>query len=120
LTHDFIDNSGLYTAYNDVATATYTDEVTGVAVPGQTTANASATVQAGTTANATATIHDDENISGSTLEFSVDTTDPAQPYGTFSCTLGAATKTCGWDSPLLSAGGSVKFNKTVYIPAKNS
>src|SRR5215469_15715436 len=121
LTHDFTDNSGAFTSYNDIATATYTDTVTGIPIPEDTTASASATVQE-TTLNATATVHDDESISstGDVLKFSVDSTIPAQPYGTFSCTLGSPTFACGWDSPTLSASGSVTFNKTISVPPKTS
>ena len=44
LTHSFVYN-GSATSFNDVATATYTDKLTGIAVPGATQATASATAQ---------------------------------------------------------------------------
>jgi hypothetical protein len=115
LTHMFTATSGA-NQFNDVATATYTDKVTGVPVPGQTTATAQATVQTGSTANTTATIVDVEDITGSNLSYSVDSTAPSS-FGSFgSYVLG--TKTDGpvtWTSPTLTGSGSVTFNKTVYV-----
>jgi len=109
------------TEFNDVATATYTDLLTGVAVPGNTTATASATVELSTVgaAHESVTITDTESITGSGLTFSVDSSTGAS--GTFTTTGGAAytlgTATTGpvnWTSGTQSASGSVTFNKTVY------
>src|SRR5262249_9228958 len=70
LTHQVAVSSAA-TQFNDVATATYTDKVTGVPVPGQTSDTASATVQPGNTTNASAAISDSESIVGSGLTFAV-------------------------------------------------
>src|SRR5439155_18416592 len=60
------------TDLNDVATATYTDKITGLPVVGQTAAAASANVQpSGTDLNASAIITDDESITGDGLTFKV-------------------------------------------------
>lgn len=102
--------------FNDVATATYTDLVTGVAVPGNTTATASVANDAigvGTTTNAMATISDTETITGDGLTFSVAT--PSS--GSFSGYT-AGTPTTGpvsWNSGTVSSSGSVTFAKTVYL-----
>jgi hypothetical protein len=102
---------------NDVATATYTDKVTGVAVPGNTTATASATVQpSGNVTNSTATITDVESLTGSNLQFSVDSKSGAP--GTFGGGYILGTKTTGpvsWTSGTQSGNNSVTFNKTVYV-----
>jgi hypothetical protein len=106
------------TDINDIATATYTDKVTGVAIPGTTTATASATVQAGTELNAAASITDVESITGSGLSYSVDSFSGAS--GSFNGGYGAGTHTTGsvsWTSTSQSSSGSVTFNKTVYATA---
>src|SRR5262249_5049959 len=59
------------THYNDVATGTYVDKVTGVPVPGQTSASAGADIQAGNNTNSNATVTDSESISGSGWHFKV-------------------------------------------------
>ena len=107
---------------NDVATGTYTDAVTGIAIPDHTTAIASATLQgSGTFVNPSATILDVESMTGSGLTFSV----PAPSFGTFVAdgstpAYTADTHTQGpvdWLSPAESASGSITFNKTVYLDA---
>ena len=102
---------------NDVATATYTDKVTGVAVPGTTQATASATVQAsGPELNQSATITDVESISGDHFSYSVDSF--AGAGGAFDDGYVAGTKTTAevsWTSNSQSASGSVTFSKTVYV-----
>ncbi|MFW2389830.1 MAG: hypothetical protein ACN4G0_15935 [Polyangiales bacterium] len=57
---------------NDVATATYIDTATGIPVPGQTEATASAMIQPGTQTNTTAILTDTESISGNGLQYSLD------------------------------------------------
>jgi uncharacterized repeat protein (TIGR01451 family)/fimbrial isopeptide formation D2 family protein len=114
-THQFV-YSGSATSFNDVATATYTDKVTGIEVPGNTTATASATTQPaqGPAANATATITDSESITGNGLSFSV----AAPSKGSFSAYT-AGTSTTGpvnW-SYAASGSGSVTFTKTVTVAA---
>ena len=98
---------------NDVATATYTDVVTGIAVPGQTTASASAQITAGDTVIASADIADVESISGDGLSFSV-----ASPgFGAFSG-YEAAVETYGpvsWQVSGELAGQEAVFNKTLYL-----
>ncbi|WP_404391562.1 hypothetical protein [Humibacillus xanthopallidus] len=115
LTHTTTVPSGT-TDLNDVATATYTDKVTGVSVPGATTATASATVQSsGVTTNGTATITDVESITGTGLSFSTDSFTGAS--GSFDNGYVAGTKTTGpvsWTSDEQSGSGSVTFTKTIY------
>ena len=105
------------TSLNDIATATYTDKITGIPVPGNTTATASATVQpSGVNKNTSATITDVESITGTDLAFSVDSTSGAS--GTFSGGYTLTTKTTGpvtWTSGTQTGNGSVTFNKTVYV-----
>ena len=105
------------TSLNDVATATYTDLVTGVPVPGNTTATASAVVQlTGPEKNQTATINDVESITGTGFTFSVDSFSGAT--GAFDAGYVAGTHTVGpvsWTSASQSGSGSVTFNKTVYV-----
>ncbi len=101
---------------NDVATGTYTDLVTGVPVPGNTSATASADVQlTGPTTNASAIISDTESISGPGLTFSVDSTSGAS--GSFGGGYTPGTPTTGpvnWTSSSQNGSGSVTFDKTVY------
>ena len=104
------------TNLNDTATATYTDKLTGVPVPGTATASASANVQV-TTTNSTATITDTESLTqtvGTGLEFSV----AIPSVGTFTNGYVAGTKTTGpvnWSSGVQNDSGSVTFKKTVYF-----
>ncbi len=116
LTHTFLAQSGT-TNLNDIATATYIDEVTGIPVPGNTTATASATVQlSGPELNVSAIINDLENMTGSGLTFSADSFTPA--IGAFDSPYVAGVKTTGpvsWTSNTQTDSGSVTFNKTVYV-----
>ncbi len=102
---------------NDVATATYTDLVTGVPVPGMTTATASAQIIQGTVTNTTAVISDDESISGAGLKYSV--ADPGS--GSFEEGYIPGTPTADhviWDSDSQSTSGQAIFNKTLYLDDK--
>ncbi|MGE5375997.1 MAG: hypothetical protein ACM3XO_13145, partial [Bacteroidota bacterium] len=116
LTHTFLAPSGT-TNLNDVATATYTDLVTGVPIPGNTTATASAAVQlTGPEKDASATINDSESMTGSALTFSADSFTPA--IGAFDGGYVAGTQTVGpvsWTSTSQSGSSSVTFSKTVYV-----
>jgi hypothetical protein len=107
------------TDLNDIATATYTDLVTGIPIPGSVTATASATVQQGGTAtNQTATVTDVESITGAGLTFSVDSLAAGSASGTFGGGYVLGTATAGpvsWTSSSQSGNGSVTFNKTVYV-----
>ncbi|WP_412029775.1 SpaA isopeptide-forming pilin-related protein [Deinococcus yunweiensis] len=100
-------------AFNDVATATYTDKVTGIPVPGTTTATASTTVSAGSVTNASAAIADSESITGPALTFSVAPT----TLGSFSgYTPGTfVTGPVNWSVAGQTAAGSVTFSKTVRL-----
>jgi uncharacterized repeat protein (TIGR01451 family)/fimbrial isopeptide formation D2 family protein len=114
LTHTTVYN-GSATTFNDVASATYTDKITGIAVPGQTSASASATTvaAAGDPANSTVTISDTESISGDHLSFSV----AAPSVGSFSGYT-AGTQTTGpvdWSYGPVGSSGSVTFTKTVSL-----
>lgn len=103
---------------NDVATATYIDKVTGVPVPGNTTATASAPVQpSGVTQNSTATITDSESITGANLSFAVISTSGAS--GSFSgyTIPDYTTGPVDWTSGTQSDSGFVTFNKRVAVSA---
>lgn len=117
LTYDTTVPAGT-TNINDIATASYIDDLTGVPVPGQTEATASITeIQDGAVTNATATITDTEAISGAGLSFSV----AAPSVGSFTnYTAGDVVSPGGtveWDSGSQSDDGSVTFAKTVYLDA---
>ncbi len=117
LTHTFLAPAGT-TNLNDIATATYVDEITNVPVPLTTTATASAPVQnTGPVTNAMAVISDREWISGAGLTFSV----PAPSIPAF-VGYTAGTPTSGevlWTTTDPQTGsGSITFNKTVYLEAK--
>lgn len=98
---------------NDVATATYTDKLTGVPVPGQTTATATATVGQGNVTNGTATITDVETISGAGASFTVDSV-TGDADATNGDTL-SGTNPVTWTSGTVSGGGSVVLHKTVTL-----
>jgi fimbrial isopeptide formation D2 family protein/uncharacterized repeat protein (TIGR01451 family) len=113
LTHSFV-YSGLATSFNDVATASYVDLDTGIPVPGNTTATASATTQPSTApaSNASAVISDTESISGAGLSFSV----AAPSLGAFSNYTAGASTTGPVDWSYTAGGsGSVTFTKTVSV-----
>ena len=101
---------------NDVATASYTDKATGVAVPGTTTAAASAQIGLGILTNNFAAIADSESITGTGLTFSV-----AQPsIGAFSdyTVTAPPTQTVGpvtWGITGETTGRYVDFVKTIYL-----
>jgi hypothetical protein len=106
------------TNLNDIATATYTDVVTGFPIPGSVTATASASVQTGTVSNATASISDSESITGSGLDFSV----AAPSLGSFSGYT-AGTFTVGpvvWNSGSQSGDSSITFDKTIRVTSATS
>jgi len=124
LTHTITVASG--TAFNDVATATYTDKATGVPVPGDTTATASASVQSsGSETNQTATINDTEQLgagSSSDISYSADSFKvnalPDNTGGAFDGGYVAGTSTKGsvsWTSDSQSDTGSATFGKTISI-----
>jgi hypothetical protein len=116
LTHTTSVASG--TEFNDVATATYTDKVTGIPVPGTTTASASATVQTGSSSNETAVVTDAESITGTALDFKV--TGSTGASGTFVPAVNDFTTSSAWTSGTQSAGGSVTINKTVRVTSATS
>jgi hypothetical protein len=106
------------THFNDVATASYTDKLTGVPIPGQSTAAAGADVQSGTTTDQSATITDLEDISGDAFSFSADGFDPAIGAFDLPYVQGAeTTDPVGWTSDPQNGSGSVTFDKTVYADA---
>lgn len=103
---------------NDIATASYTDKLTGFPVPGTTEAKASVTeVTTGTISNTDARVRDSESITGTGLTFSVE----APSVGAF-VGYTAGTDTVGpvnWASGVQTATGSVTFHKTVtYDPTQ--
>jgi hypothetical protein len=124
LTHSVTVAAGT-TNLNDIATATYTDDVTQIPVPGQTTATASANVQVGEQTNETATITDAETITaGVGLDFILNSINPSD--ATWTCDTGLPSPpttgiyTC--TSNTQSGNGSAVFNKTVQLdqPRKTS
>jgi hypothetical protein len=121
LTHDLLLDEADAVDLNDVATATYTDVIANVEVPGQTTAKANATiVPSGTINNGTVDITDSESITGAGLSFSVDSALDAsdQPIGQFiGYTLGDSVDENGgpvlWHLLGATDSGQVTFTKTV-------
>jgi type VI protein secretion system component Hcp len=102
------------TSFNDVATASYVDDVTGVPITQtiQATASAVAGVSTQIGSNATAVIVDSESVSAG-FHFKVNTT-TGEPglftaYSLGTSTLGPVV----WTSGVLSGDGSVTFNKTI-------
>ncbi|MFL5957661.1 MAG: hypothetical protein ACJ756_09445, partial [Solirubrobacterales bacterium] len=114
LTHTKTVASGTATSFNDVATATYTDKLTGVPVVGTTTATKSANLVIDNNAtSSSATISDTEQITGTGLTFSSDS-----PAGGSFSGYTAGDHTTGpitWTSDTVSGSGSVTFHKTVYL-----
>ena len=114
LTHSFVYN-GSATTFNDVATATYTDKLTGIPVPGSTQATASATAQpaGGAPAQSSVVVSDTESITGTGLAFSV----AAPSVGAFTGGYVAGASTTGpvgWQFTATNSG-SVTFTKTVTV-----
>lgn len=103
---------------NDVAVASYTDEIAEVPVPGTTTATANAQIQLGTTVNETVNVADLEEISGSDwLKFKV--ADPGLLGSAFvGYTPGDLATSVSWGVTGLTATGSVKFMKQVVLAGK--
>jgi hypothetical protein len=117
--HSFTVPAGT-TSLNDTATATYTDTITNIPIPGNVQASASATVQGGNVTNDTAVITDTEDISGAGLSFSVDNVTGDSAGATFGggYTAGDITSDpVDWTSAEQSASGSVTFEKTIYLDA---
>lgn len=105
------------TSFNDVAHATYVDTVTGVPVPGQTTAVADATLEVVNAANAEADISDTEQISGAGLSFSIDSVEPAADAAGLPASYVLGNETTGpitWTKHV-TGDGEVTFNKTVHV-----
>lgn len=100
------------TSLNDKATATYTDVVAGVPVPGTTEATASAPIQPGAQTNTTASITDVESLSGTGLSFLVKSTTGAA--GTFT-DADPSDGNLTWVSEVQSGDGYVEFVKTVSV-----
>ena len=102
---------------NDVATATYTDLVTNVPILGQTMAKASTQIAVGNVLNSAANISDDESISGAGLSFSV----AAPLVGSFGggyVANAVTTGTVSWGLSGAASSGTVDFNKTIYLAAR--
>jgi hypothetical protein len=121
LTHTTTAPASAGNDFNDTATGTYTDKVTGIPIPGSTTASASDTVDVTSTTNGTATIGDVESITGAGLQFSTDGFSGAS--GDYDGGYVAGTPTSGsvsWTSDPQAGDGSVTFSKTVYVDAGTS
>ena len=111
------------THFNDVATATYTDpDAPASPIPGTTTATADADLQVINAPNDTATVSDVEQITGSGLTFSADSTVPAGAAALFQGGYVLGTETTGplmW-SDTVQASGQVVFNKTVHVDGQRN
>jgi hypothetical protein len=134
LTHTYTDSGGTVgTGYNDIAVATYTDAA-GNPVQGNTWAQASASATAGTAGNTSATINNQEDITGTGLNFSTDLVTPntsgsfdlSYPSGTFpndEVPLNFANPVSWTSNPQdattveTDGGESVVFSKSVYFPS---
>jgi hypothetical protein len=114
------------TDLHDVATATYVDQATGIAIPGTVTAEASATVEPGDDiSNDTATITDVESISGDGLSYSVDTATTTPSFLFATGGFAGEAGSVGYDmgdfttddvfakSAVVSTSGSATFTKTI-------
>ena len=116
LTHTQTVPSGTASTFNDVATATYKDKLTGVPVSGTTEAKATANlVLSDNPLSATAEIRDSESITGDGLQFSTGL--PTGTTGSFSGYT-PGDKTTGpvdWSSGTVSGDGSAVFTKLVYL-----
>ena len=94
------------------AVATYRDIIyPDQPIPGQRTAQASAQVEAGALENETVDITNTEEISGTGLTFSVDSTYPVG-LGEFTSTTGTRVD---WQLLGQSTDGFVEFNKIIYL-----
>ena len=110
--------------FNDVATATYTDMATGIAVPGNTTATAKASVTSNGKVNgASATLSDVESITGTGFWYSVGSVTPGNE-GSFNGYVKGTQTTSDvtWTDTISPAGtgaasGSYSFAKTIYVAA---
>lgn len=99
--------------HNEVS-GTYTDLATGIPVPGTTTAVADAQIQQGAITNASTTIKDVEEIDGVGLKYAVE----APSLGGFLAGYLAGTQTngeVGWEAIGQTDGGSITFDKQVYL-----
>ena len=120
--HVVLDYSETFTSgteFNGVATATYKDPVLGnQPIGGVTSAGAaSAVVQGVSGANDSAVITDTEDVSGTGIEFSVDSRDPAA-LGGYGGGYSEGTFTdqpVTWSSGTVTGSGSVTFTKTVRV-----
>jgi len=124
LTHTQTVAASSVTHYNDIATATYTDLVTGVPVPGNTTASAGADITSGSNTNSNATVTDSESISGSGLHFKVNSR-TGSPTGSYTNGYTQGNYVDGTTTPAevdwssgsnaISGTGSITFNKTIKL-----
>ncbi|MGY0614488.1 prealbumin-like fold domain-containing protein [Vibrio sp. FJH11] len=95
--HMYIAESDV-TELMDIATATYTDQATGIPVPGETVAKFDLTtdgmgIQPGASTNTTAVVTDEEYITGNYLQYSADSTAVGSAAGNF--TYGGLEYTLG-------------------------
>ena len=99
--------------HNEVS-GTYTDKATGIPVPGTTTATANAQIQQGAITNASTAVKDLEDIDGEGLKYAV----KAPSFGSFLAGYVADTQTAGevgWETLGQTDGGSITFDKVVYL-----
>ncbi len=115
-THQFA--SGASSSYSTAVSGGYTDPVTHTAVGSGLVASASSAVQTVTSnANASAVVTDVSSISGSGLQYAINSvTGPAGSLGGY--VLGTATGgSVTWTSPSLTGNGSVVLHETVIAAA---
>jgi len=107
-------------SFNASATATYADVISGVPVPGTTSATTSLLnrdISSGSNSGDSGVVTDTESITGTGLQFSAD----SATTGSFTGGYVATTKTTGpvgWSSGTVSGSGSVTIDKTVYVASK--
>ena len=125
INYQFVDSNSNATEFFDQAIATYTDLVTGIPIPGNTKATATAQVQqGGTVTNQTATIQDVETLTDPLNLLQFEVTSVTNSFGsggsfTSPCTLNFLTNSCTWTSGTLGSAadatdsGTITFAKTV-------
>ena len=115
-THEIpINSAKTYTSVRDVATATYIDKATGIEVPGDTTAEASADVMTGDVDNQSVYITDHEWIDGSNLSFAVMNVSGANGSFDGGYVLGDKVTELDWTSDLQTSDDYVEFEKRIYL-----
>jgi hypothetical protein len=100
---------------SDVANATYTDNATGIPVPGNTTTSVAVLIASGTSSQDTAVVTDDEwwSVADPAVSFSVATPSIGSFTNYTAGTSVSGSTHVGWSSGTVNDSGSVTFTKTV-------